>query len=87
VNSNGYGASLGITSFKMTYFDTLGTLINLSSPTTDTVGRSKIKSIKIQMYFMNQISVDTTLAASFDTTFSATYWERWYSPKNLRVLK
>jgi hypothetical protein len=85
-NTGGYGASLGITSFKLTYYDTLGILLNFPTP-SDTALRRRIQSIKIQMTVKNPIASDTTLAATFDTTFAATYWEKWISPKNLRALK
>jgi len=80
------GANLGITSFRFSYYDTLGHQIVLPPP-TDTASLAKIKSIRIQMTVRNPISVDSTLAGTFDTTFAATYWEKWISPKNLRAVK
>ena len=85
-SSTGPGANLGLTSFKLIYFDTLGVLINLPTP-TDSASRRRIRSIKIQMLVKNPMTVDTTSTATFDTTFAATYWEKWISPKNLRALK
>lgn len=84
--STGPGARLGITSFKLTYYDTLGVLLNFPTP-SDTAIRRRIRSIKIQMMVKNPIASDTTFAATLDTTFAATYWEKWISPKNLRALK
>lgn len=84
--STGPGARLGITSFKLTYYDTLGVLLNFPTP-SDTATRRRIQSIKIQMMVKNPLASDTTFAATFDTIFAATYWEKWISPKNLRALK
>jgi len=85
--SAGDGARLGLTSFKLTYFDRFGSLINLTSPTTDTIGLSNIKSVRVVMFVRNQVSADTTTVSTYDTTFSSVYWEKFISPKNLRTLK
>jgi len=84
--SAGTGADLGLTSFKLTYFDTLGIPVNLPTP-TDSASLGRIQSIKIEMTVKNPLTTDSTVTTTFDTTFAATYWEKWISPKNLRVLK
>ena len=86
ISSARTGANVGLTSFQLSYYDTMGVRIDLPTP-TDSSSLRRIQSIKIQMMIRNPMALDTVTASTLDTTFAATYWEKWISPKNLRVLK
>lgn len=75
------GASLGQTSFLLTYFDSTGTQISVpAGGTSDQNVLSKIKSIKIALM------VQSPNLLMSDTTYAGAYWVQYVSPKNLRSL-
>ena len=82
----GEGARLGMTSLKFTYYDDHSRQIVPPTPTDDASLRL-IRSIGIRMMVKNPIATDTLAAATLDTSFAATYWEKFITPKNLRWLK
>ncbi len=80
------GASLGQTSFDLTYFDSTGNSIaipagGLTAGThLDDSLLSTIKSIKVR------VMVESPNRMMSDTTYAGAYWEQFISPKNLRTL-
>ncbi len=80
INSNpAAGASLGLTGFNLSYYDSTGTQITIpASGTTSQSILSKIKSIKVRVMVQSPTKTDSTYASS--------YWEEFISPKNLRTL-
>ncbi len=67
------GGNLGITSFRLTYYDTLEAII--SSPSSNL---SKIKSIKVQITIESPYPVTPG-----DSTYVGAYWEKLVFPRNL----
>lgn len=73
------GASLGVTSFNLTYYDSTGQEISVPpGGTSDQSTLSRIESIHIVILFQ---SADKTSSG-----YAETYWEEFISPKNLRTL-
>ncbi len=73
------GASLGVTSFDLSYYDSTGQEISIpAGGTSDHSILSQIKSIHIVILFQ---SADKTSSG-----YAETYWEEFISPKNLRTL-
>jgi hypothetical protein len=71
---------LPVSSFKMTYLDSLGR--NMTTPVSGTTNLSAIRSIRIQM--MVEADARIQISTLGDTTFGATYWDRLISPKNIQ---
>ncbi len=80
-SSSPTGASLGQTSFLLTYFDSTGTEIPVPAGGTSDQGvLSKIKSVRIALM------VQSPNMLMSDTTYAGAYWVQYVSPKNLRSL-
>ncbi len=75
------GASLGQTSFILSYYDSTGAQMNIPiADTTDLNVLSKIRSIKVV------VMVQSPNKLMSDSTYAGAYWEEFISPKNLRTL-
>ncbi len=81
------GASLGQTSFELSYYDSTGDSIaippgglSIQGGTKDDSLLSAIRSIRIQ------VLVQSPNRMISDTTYAGAYWEQYVSPKNLRAL-
>ena len=73
------GASLGVTSFNLAYYDSAGTSISIPAGGTSSQSiLSKIKSIQVTILFQS-----ATLVGS---SYAKTYWEVFITPKNLQTL-
>ncbi|MCL5268099.1 MAG: hypothetical protein M1469_08345 [Bacteroidetes bacterium] len=73
------GASLGVTSFNLGYYDSTGTEISIpAGGTSDQSILSEIKSIHVVILFQS--------ATKVDSSYAETYWEEFISPKNLQSL-
>lgn len=75
------GASLGQTSFILSYYDSTGAVIDIApADTTNPTVLSRIKSIKVV------VTVQSPNRLMSDSTYAGAYWEEYISPKNLRTL-
>jgi len=72
-------AGIGLTSFKLTYFDTLGRVV--ASPVATKARLDSIKSIQIKIRLE---SAEPVIAPGSQTsTYQSVYWSKTIHPKNL----
>ncbi len=73
------GASLGVTSFNLAYYDSTDTEIPIpSGGTTSQSVLSRIRTIHVEILFES--------ATKIDSGYAETYWEQFITPKNLESL-
>ncbi len=73
-NQNPLQIGLGVVRFKLTYYDSIMTQINYSQ-LYNASGVNRIRSIKVQLRVESQYK--------YTDDYSATYWEKTYTPRNL----
>ena len=79
VNStSGTPIYIGITKFTLSYLDENSQAINLTTP-SDSVSLATIRTIKLEMQLESPCTTEASTAA--------TYWQKFVSPKNIRLLK
>lgn len=77
---SGLGGGLGVSLFRLFYYDSLGRAI--STPVASG-SLGKIRSIKVQI----QVESSYRVAYGTDTSYAASYWERTFTPRNLRAVR
>ncbi|HEY4612323.1 MAG TPA: hypothetical protein VII11_05025 [Bacteroidota bacterium] len=69
---------IGVTKFALSYYDENSRLLTPPSP-RDSASLARIRTIKLEMQLESPYTTEENIAA--------TYWQKYVSPKNIRLLK